>query len=293
MDGVKGKIMCAHNDILSERRKKTYFTKPVRNTHIFLTSERYYCTRMPRGHDFSREEKSLIFNVIRFVENEKSGPTIPLFYVRERLVAMLGISLHSVNNLKHEMLTGTVSDESMDESTYAVPTRKSNPLPDDTFIAAATTQVTLPNPVLPKKRGHSGRSSIRLSEYGEDMIRYQFNLMLAEKIYPTIDKLLSRLQSDCQDFPIHSHTTLSKIMKELGFKYCKTSKATIPLDSTFFIAQRAYYFRKLNEFRGNGTLLFWHDETWVNSAEEKHSIWINDSGQGRLRKRDGKGEYLS
>ena len=82
-------------------------------------------------------------------------------------------------------------------------------------------------------------------------------------------------------------------MKELGFKYCKTSKATIPLDSTFFIAQRAYYFRKLNEFRGNGTLLFWHEETWVNSGEEKHSIWIDNSGQGRLRKRDGKGEYLS
>ena len=182
--------MCAHNDILSERRKKTHFIKPVRNTHIVLASERYYCTRMPRGHDFSREEKSLIFSVIRFVENEKSGPTIPLFNVRERLVAMLGISFHSVKNLKHEMLTGTVSDESTDESTYTVPTRKSNPLPDDTFKAAATTQVTLPNPVLSKKRGHSGRSSIRLSEYGEDMIRYQFNLMLAEKIYPTIDKLL-------------------------------------------------------------------------------------------------------
>ncbi|CAF1159729.1 unnamed protein product, partial [Didymodactylos carnosus] len=41
------------------------------------------------------------------------------------------------------------------------------------------------------------------------------------------------------------------------------------------------------------TLLFWHDETWVNSGEEKHSIWIDNSGHGRLRKRDGQGPRLA
>jgi hypothetical protein len=246
---------------------------------------------MPLGREFSTAEKSLMFNVIRFVENEKSGSTIPLYNVNERLVAMLGISLHSVNNLKHEMLSETVSEESMDAPAYTLRSRKRDSLPAATLTSATTTNVAWPNPSSPKKTGHSGRSSIRLSEYGEDMIRYQFNLMLAEKIYPTLDRLLSRLLSDYQDFPIHSRNTLAKIMRELGFTYSKTSTATIPLDSTFCIAQRAYYFRQLNEFRANRTLLFWHDETWTNSGEEKRTIWMNASGQGRLRKQGGKGRY--
>jgi hypothetical protein len=35
-----------------------------------------------------------------------------------------------------------------------------------------------------------------------------------------------------------------------------------------------------------------HDETWVNIGEEKRSIWVDDRGQGRIRKTDGKGNKL-
>jgi ATP:corrinoid adenosyltransferase len=34
----------------------------------------------------------------------------------------------------------------------------------------------------------------------------------------------------------------------------------------------------------------YHDESWVNVGEEKRSIWIDDSGRGRIRKGDGKGK---
>ena len=58
---------------------------------------------MPTGVEFSQELKQLMFNVIRFVENEKSGTIIPLNNVNDRLQAMLGISLSSVRRLKEEM----------------------------------------------------------------------------------------------------------------------------------------------------------------------------------------------
>ena len=45
-----------------------------------------------------------MFNVIRFVENEKSGAMIPLNNVNDRLQAILWISLSSVKRLKKEML---------------------------------------------------------------------------------------------------------------------------------------------------------------------------------------------
>jgi hypothetical protein len=58
---------------------------------------------MPTGYEFSQELKQLIFNVIKFVENEKNGPVIPLNNVNDRLESMLGISLSSIRRLKQEM----------------------------------------------------------------------------------------------------------------------------------------------------------------------------------------------
>ena len=58
---------------------------------------------MPTDVDFSQELKKLMFNVIRFVVNEKLGAIIPLNNVNDRLQAMLGISLSLVRRLKKEM----------------------------------------------------------------------------------------------------------------------------------------------------------------------------------------------
>ena len=63
----------------------------------------------------------------------------------------------------------------------------------------------IPSPMSPKKQGNSGRKKIHLTEY-EDMIRYQFHLLLASKQYPTTAKLLTRLLDDTPNFPIQSGT---------------------------------------------------------------------------------------
>ena len=57
---------------------------------------------MPTGCEYSQKEKQLIFNVINFVESEKNGWKIPLYNVNERLEAMLGILMRSVERLKRE-----------------------------------------------------------------------------------------------------------------------------------------------------------------------------------------------
>jgi hypothetical protein len=58
---------------------------------------------MPTGYEFSQDMKQIFFNVIKFDEEEKFGPVIPLFNVNERLSAMLDISMRSVERLKNEM----------------------------------------------------------------------------------------------------------------------------------------------------------------------------------------------
>jgi len=58
---------------------------------------------MPTGHEFTVQEKVLIFKVIRFCEQEKTGSIIPLYNVVERIAKMLDISETSVKRLKKEM----------------------------------------------------------------------------------------------------------------------------------------------------------------------------------------------
>ena len=72
-------------------------------------------------------------------------------------------------------------------------------------------------------------------------------------------------------------------MHRFGFSYKKTSKVKVAFDNNYFVAQRVFYFRKLDELRKAGALVMFHDdETWVNIGEEKMSIWIDErrkSGQ--------------
>ena len=58
---------------------------------------------MPTGHDFSIDEKTLIFKVISFCKQEKTGPIIPLNNVIQRVSMLLGIFERSVNRMKKEL----------------------------------------------------------------------------------------------------------------------------------------------------------------------------------------------
>ncbi|CAF4321303.1 unnamed protein product [Didymodactylos carnosus] len=82
-------------------------------------------------------------------------------------------------------------------------------------------------------------------------------------------------------------------MRRLGFSYKSMPKIPVLLDDVSFVAQRAFYFRRLTELRESGAFIYFHDETWLNAGQEKRSIWIDEKGEGRLRKHDGKGKRIA
>ena len=82
--------------------------------------------------------------------------------------------------------------------------------------------------------------------------------------------MLSHIHDEHPDFPIRLETTLWGHIKRLGFCYYKqASKVTVPLDSISFTAQRAAYFRYLDDLRAHGAFIYYYDETWCNVSEEK------------------------
>lgn len=122
------------------------------------------------------------------------------------------------------------------------------------------------------------------------LFRFHVHSLLAERIYPTTDKILTRILADDADFPVRSRTSLWRWMRKIGFVYKQTSKIVVPLDTPAFMAARARYFAAIDELRTNGSKIFWHDETWCNKNEERRFVWTDGTtGIGRMRRSEGRG----
>jgi serine phosphatase RsbU (regulator of sigma subunit) len=147
---------------------------------------------MPTGHDFSRETKQMMFNVIKFVEREKGGCIISLNNVNDRIHSILGISMTSVERLKREMLEKENEliqlqkkrdQEKQDKEDAAIRatlrlrnprTRSSSSTSSSSSVTAAFSSITttfMPIAKSSRKRGQSGRSPILLTENQKENIR--------------------------------------------------------------------------------------------------------------------------
>jgi hypothetical protein len=141
---------------------------------------------MPTGYEFSQELKQLVFNVIKFVENEKNGPVIPLNNVNDRLESMLGISLPSVKKLKQEMREE--QDRMMEEKRAVDQAKREkekeemeatrrlryprSPTVASMYLSTDNTEdLAMPVARPPRKLAHSGRPRIVLSEQEQENIR--------------------------------------------------------------------------------------------------------------------------
>ncbi|CAF2967915.1 unnamed protein product [Rotaria sp. Silwood2] len=155
------------------------------------------------------------------------------------------------------------------------------------FSSSSKIDLSIHQALPPQKKRHSGHRKIILSEQGKDLIRVEFHKLIQEKVYPTSEKLLKRLNEQYEDFPIRSASTLRKEIKSIGFIFQRTSKIKIPLDSQAFVAARAKYFQALEELREANVHLYYHDETWLNLREVKRLIWTLE-GKGEIKKEEEK-----
>ena len=58
---------------------------------------------MAKRHDYSAKEKTLIFKVIKFCDQKKSGALIPLNNVNDRIMCMLGFFEQTTAKMRKEM----------------------------------------------------------------------------------------------------------------------------------------------------------------------------------------------
>ncbi|CAF4369425.1 unnamed protein product [Didymodactylos carnosus] len=145
------------------------------------------------------------------MENERKDTIIPLHNVNDRLQVVFGISERSVYRLRSEL-------KRLKQEETARFRRISS--------ASSSSSVTtvLPTPPSPMKH-NARRRKVHVTELQKDTIRLTFHLLLEDRVYPTLENLLSTLLAQ-EDFPVTSKTSLQRELKEMGFKYGQTGQCS-------------------------------------------------------------------
>ena len=108
----------------------------------------------------------------------------------------------------------------------------------------------------------------KVDSFTKDLIRATIYEFYDQKICPTLDMLLEKIQERTMgdyEFP-YGRTWLSKLVKSLGFCYCRSNNREILMESPSIMAWRWEFLRKLKTLRAEGCTPVYLDETWFDIA---------------------------
>jgi transposase len=129
-----------------------------------------------------------------------------------------------------------------------------------------------------KKKGRS--SQYTPDSFDECVIRrciYDFHIK--EKMYPTIRRLLPALQESI-GFD-GSETTLIRMVKKMGFKWCKTQdNLSVLREKPDIIFKRISYLRAIRRYREDNRPIVYTDETYIHTTHAPSISWSDKSGEG-------------
>ena len=92
----------------------------------------------------------------------------------------------------------------------------------------------------------------KVDSFTRDLIRAPIYEFYDQKVCPTLDMLFEKIQERTKgedyEFP-YGRTWLSKLVKSLGFCYCRSNNREVLMESPRIMAWRWEYFRKIRKLR--------------------------------------------
>ena len=117
----------------------------------------------------------------------------------------------------------------------------------------------------PKKRVRYHKSRIRINpdDFDRAAIRQTIQQFYERRDYPTLRTLLEALREKGV-FP-GGRSTLSLLLKNMGFKYCRRNDKVYVYERREIVNQRHKFPRSVKKYRREGRPLAYLDETWANA----------------------------
>lgn len=197
------------------------------------------------------QAREIVFRVLEFCEEEArlgngGNLLIPIKQCQKRCSRATGVSLDSVKKIKKEgkaMVNGQV--------------------------------FATPNKTRVKKKPVTV-----LDDFDKTLIRRTVHSFYSqEKSLPTVGKLRAKLQ-DIMNFT-GGNTSLRKILKELGFKWRKTSNnRKLLIERDDIRNKRINFIRQIRRYRSEHRPIIYTDETYVCTTHSTPKSWQDDTSEG-------------
>ncbi|XP_046671567.1 uncharacterized protein LOC124361550 [Homalodisca vitripennis] len=219
--------------------------------------KRLHYQNVGRGVPLRTQARKLVCTAKEYFQQEKTnnGPLLPVAKVVQRTAAALGINKNTVVNICSE--------------------KKKN------IVEGGSGQVHTPN----KKKLPRQKRVTNLDNFQKDAIRRHVYAYYRRKEYPTLKKLIQSLKD--ADLFNGCKSSLSLVLKQLGFKYKSVGKRKVLLERPDVVAWRCRFLRQMKNL--NLDEVVWIDETWVNTNHSQTNAWTDDSVQGTMSVPLGKG----
>ena len=128
----------------------------------------------------------------------------------------------------------------------------------------------------PKKEKSRKKLLKSVDEFDRNAIRRKVHEFFFRNELPTIDKVLSVVNEDC-DLPNFRRTTFYELLKELHFKHIRRGRDSMLIDRDDIILWRRRYLRTIRSMRQEGRPIYYLDETWLNEGHIRNNVWVDDT----------------
>lgn len=222
--------------------------------------KRLHYQNVGRGVPLRTQARKLVCAAKEYFQQEKlnNGPLLPVSKVVLRTAAALGIHKNTVVKICAE------KNKNINEG--------------------GNGELHTPN----KKKFPRQKRVTNLDNFQKDAIRQHVYAYYRRKEYPTLKKLAQSLKD--VDLFNGCKSSLSIVLKHLGFKYKSIGKRKVLLERQDVVAWRCRFLRQMKNI--NLEEVVWLDETWVNTSHSKNTSWTDDSVPGTMAVPLGKGGRL-
>ncbi|KAL4121045.1 hypothetical protein QTP88_013630 [Uroleucon formosanum] len=106
----------------------------------------------------------------------------------------------------------------------------------------------------------------KIDEFGKTAIRQKIHSFWFKREIPTFHKIQHLTMND-SDLPNISQTYLKRVLKELNFKYFKTTQDSALIEKGHIVVWRQNYIQAIRRYRNEGRTIYYIDEMCVNAGE--------------------------
>lgn len=130
-------------------------------------------------------------------------------------------------------------------------------------------------PKTPRKKGNKRSRFAKVDNFLCDLIRRVIYGFFRQNKSPTIENIFQKLKNDTE-FP-YSPRHLSRLVKNLGFKFRRLNKRNVIVESPRIIVWRYKFLKTISRMRSEGRKIYYLDETWYDTHDVAKRGWVDSS----------------